>query len=81
VNLTLVCCLLLGACELIHLFVRRKPAVIILNCNCHHRKVRHPGDLAHGIFMLLCNMNPKYKFLFEIWNYTILGTYMQPGEL
>lgn len=31
VNLTLVWCSLLGACELIHLFVIRKPAVIILN--------------------------------------------------
>jgi len=31
VNLTLVWCFLLGACELIHLFVRRKPAVIVLN--------------------------------------------------
>lgn len=49
--------------------------------NSHHKKVRHPGDLAHGIFTLLCNMNPKYKLLFEIWNYIILGTYMQHGEL
>ena len=31
VNLTLVWWFLLGACELIHLFVMRKPAVIVLN--------------------------------------------------
>ena len=77
-NLTLVWCFLLGVCELIHLCVRRKPALILLNMLTATMEKLDTQVTWHMGFLAVLQYGPKIQ---EIWNYIILGTHIQLGEL
>jgi len=48
--------------------------------NCHNRKVRHPGDLAHGIFSCCAFWTQNTNFCLKFGIALYLGTHVQLRE-